>query len=216
MTTLQVASINEKSYINGPGARAVLFLQGCPIHCEGCQNRHLWPVNGGTEMDVEQVAARLLDTGLPVTISGGEPMIQPQGCAELLQVLRLQRQKIHVIVYTGLTIGDLMQMQDPAIDDVLLLSDVLVDGPYVAALDRDHVQWRGSSNQRAIDLNASIWIDSFREQMWLGHLVELDWQVQIVQVTDDGDLVGTAGVMDELFDETVVPTCSHMQVENVT
>ena len=197
MTTLRVAHINPSSYVDGPGQRAVLYLQGCPIRCGGCQSPGLWPADGGTEMDVSEVAAKLLDTGLPVTISGGEPLAQAQGVAELLIELRIQRPDLHVVVYTGFVFGDILDtlvLANPGTISILFEADVLVDGPFQPEDDHDWVQWRGSSNQRPIDMRSTF-------KATHGPLTLLDWDTQTVTVTADGDVVGTAGMMDELFDK---------------
>lgn len=212
-TTLRVAHYVHHSLVDGPGARAVLFLHGCPIRCPACQSPGLWDYDGGFEVDVEAVAAELLDTGLPVTISGGEPFAQPEGVAGLLARLRVQRPKLHVIVYSGFVLEDILEMSEaiPAMRGILDLADVLVDGPYIPDLDHDWVQWRGSANQRPIDLRASVFTGIVHR------LVELDWcSGQVITVTGEGDLVGTAGAMRELFGEDLAPSRMCGQATEVT
>jgi anaerobic ribonucleoside-triphosphate reductase activating protein len=198
MGTLRVASFNEKSYVDGPGARAVVYLQGCLIRCEGCQSPHLWDLDGGEEWDVVDVAGKLLDTELPVTISGGEPFAQAEGVAELLVALRIQRPEIEVIVYSGYVFEDLLEMAQaiPAISWVLENTNVLVDGPFSVQENDDFVQWRGSRNQRVIDVQATLRTAGFT----MGRLVLLDWDTQVLTVTAEGDVVGTGGQMEDLFD----------------
>lgn len=197
---MRVAAINESSYVDGPGRRAVLFLQGCLNECPGCQNRHLWALDGGVEMSTDEVAARLLDTGLPITISGGEPMLQAEALAEMLGHINVQDPKREIVVYTGLVIEDIFEWRDfwPEMIEVLYLADVLVDGPYMAELDHDGMQWRGSSNQRVIDLGESIIIDLVEERLWLGEIVTLDWDTPALTITEDG-IVGAKGVIEQLF-----------------
>lgn len=201
MATLKVAKITT-SYVDGPGHRAVVYVAGCPICCPGCQSKHLWPADSGTEIDVEAVAAELLDTGLPVTISGGEPFAQPEGVVDLLVRLRIQRPDLHVIVYTGFCVEDILDVLYPAIplvSAILRQADVLVDGPYQPEDDHDRMQWRGSSNQRVIDLPATF------DARW-ERLVLLDWDTPTLTVTAEGDVIGAAGAMREMFDADLLPT----------
>lgn len=200
-STIQVAHIIHSSTVDGPGERAVLFVQGCPIHCPGCQSPKLQAFDGGIQMDVEAVAAELLDTGLPVTISGGEPFAQARAVADLLAVLRNQRPDLHIIVYSGFTLDDIVSLMPemmPGAYEILCMANVLVDGPYIAELDHDKMQWRGSSNQRPINLVATSWWSSQPE------LVIEDWDTQVLTIDGDGDIVGTAGQMRELFEKTEV------------
>jgi anaerobic ribonucleoside-triphosphate reductase activating protein len=199
MTKIRIADIIT-SQVDGPGQRKVAYLQGCPIQCPGCQNRHLWDPEGGTEWETDDLAAALLDSGLPVTISGGEPMLQAGAVADLLAALRLQAPELHVIIYSGFQLEDLLEMGQaiPSIIDVLSQADILVDGPFVQDLDHDKVQWRGSSNQRPLNLHQTVWYA--REIVCL----ELeDWDRSQTLIVDlDGDVIGTAGTMRELFDDT--------------
>jgi anaerobic ribonucleoside-triphosphate reductase activating protein len=199
MTKIRIAKVMT-SNVDGPGRRKVLYTQGCPIRCPGCQNRHLWDPEGGEEWETDDLAAVLLDSGLPVTISGGEPMLQADAVADLLATLRLQAPELHVIVYSGFVLQDLLKMAQaiPSIEDVLMQADILVDGPYLAELDHDKVQWRGSSNQRPINLHRTAWYG--RE---IVRLEREDWDSsQTLTVDLDGDVIGTAGTMRELFDDT--------------
>lgn len=180
---MQVHSILYPSYVDGPGPRAVLFLQGCPIRCPGCQNRHLWDPQGGEEIPVEEIAARLLATGLPVTISGGEPFAQALELAELLRILK--EADVHVIVYSGFRFEVLMSMAEgvPGIMTSLRLADVLVDGPFITSLAKGAGPYRGSANQRAIDLPATF---------AAGKVVEVDWGEIAVSILPDGSVISQA------------------------
>jgi len=177
---MRVHSILYPSYVDGPGPRAVLFLQGCPIRCPGCQNRHLWDPEGGEEVPVEEIARRLLATGLPVTISGGEPFAQAQELAALIHTLK--EAGVHVIVYTGLVFEDLLEILPalPGAEEVLRLADILVDGPFIPQLKSQAGPYRGSANQRAIDLPATF---------AAGEVVEVDWGEIAVSILPDGSVI---------------------------
>jgi len=199
--TIRIAAVPTTSNVDGPGRRRVVHVQGCPIHCPGCQNKHLWDPDGGLQYHVEDVAFMLLDDGdgMPVTISGGEPFAQAEAVAKLLEIIRDHEPGLHVIVYTGFVLEDLLELAEtiPAILDILNLVDILVDGPYIQALDHDKVQWRGSANQRPINLNGTCWFGTDVVDLALE-----DWDVQTLTIDLNGDVTGTAGTMSELFDDS--------------
>ncbi len=147
-TLLRVGHRAERCTVLGPGARAVIWLQGCGRRCPGCLAPELWPAEGGLETTAEALADWVLEApdigGL--TISGGEPMDQAEGLLALLTRLRAARPEISLLCYTGYTLQEL-RASGGSRCAVLGLLDVLVDGPYVEALD-DGGALRGSSNQR--------------------------------------------------------------------
>jgi len=122
-----------------------------------------------------------------VTISGGEPFAQPKALAALVTELRDTDPTIHVIVYTGYTVEQLLDRgrHTPEIRETLDEAGVLVDGPYVPELDHDGMQWRGSSNQRPINLVAT------RATGW-NEIITLDWDTPQIIITGDGDLLAAA------------------------
>ena len=201
---LNMRYIVRDSYVDGPGKRIVLYVQGCPIQCPGCQSRFLWNELDGAEMDTEAVVGELLSAKTPITISGGEPMAQAKAVADVLVKIRLQRPSAHIIVYSGFAFEDLLEMAQalPAIRDVLLLANVLVDGPFIQDQDDDFVQFRGSRNQRPIDLPRSLCVSDNGLEIGPRGVVVLDWDTQVLTVTDGGDIVGTEGMMGELFSES--------------
>jgi len=154
---VRVAGFIHQSMVDGPGLRSVLFMQGCHLQCTPyCRNSYIHDSREGTLMTVEAVLGELLRPDLPrdgITISGGEPLRQAQACAEL--VTRLKIAGMHVVVYSGFTFEKLARSTDPTIRRVLALADVIVDGPFVAALHDRRLAYRGSSNQRIIDLKAT-------------------------------------------------------------
>jgi len=184
---IRVHEITETSYVDGPGHRAVVFFQGCSIHCPGCQNRHLWPTDGGQEMDVSEVARQLVATGLPITISGGEPFDQAPGLAQLLWEIRLADPDRNIIVYTGYVFENLIRSGDGTTSMAIALADILVDGPYQQELDSPDMQYRGSKNQRAIDVLATTTLPL--SLMFSFGPVTHDWDTPEIIITEGGDIL---------------------------
>ncbi|HET8629284.1 MAG TPA: 4Fe-4S single cluster domain-containing protein [Thermomicrobiales bacterium] len=154
--TLRVVHLYHGSVVEGPGRRSVAQLGGCVHACPGCYAPETHPLGAGVPLPVSAVVAALLDpAGAPrdgVTVLGGEPLLQPAGLAALLGALKAAGQ--HVTLYTGYTLAALRRRREPAIAAVLALTDLLVDGRYVAALADGAGEWRGSRNQQVIDLAA--------------------------------------------------------------
>lgn len=150
--TLQVARIYHGSVVEGPGRRSVLQVQGCPIRCPACSVPWTHDPSGGVNLSVDQIVEELLDPiGEPrdgITILGGEPLAQPVGLVALLRDLK--DRGMHVVVYSGYTLEALVRRREAAIHDALHLTDLLVDGPFVASLADRAGEWRGSRNQRII------------------------------------------------------------------
>ena len=152
------------SIVDGPGLRYSVFVQGCSHGCPGCHNPESHAPDGGTLSTVDEVFARIRANGLvhDVTLSGGDPFEQAEACAELAE--RLKAEGYGVWAYTGYLYEDLAaraaacdRCQSPVTDSeaiarLLAAIDVLVDGPFVEALQSYTLKWRGSSNQRLIDM----------------------------------------------------------------
>jgi anaerobic ribonucleoside-triphosphate reductase activating protein len=182
--------IRRNSLVDGPGSRTVLFMQGCDIHCPGCQNHKLWDPKTGRSAEVAELAeaiANVTPNG-QVTISGGEPFLQPAALAELCHVLK-QHYGFHVIVYSGHTWEQLRSLNFSGnwYDVMCAISntDVLVDGPFVRALDDDNITYRGSRNQRPINVQAS---------RKAGKVITYDWDSPEVVIGEDGDFVLPIGL----------------------
>lgn len=156
---MRVAGIVRDSIVNGEGIRDVIFVQGCAHRCKNCQNKHTWDYNGGTEMSTAYLIDYLSDSSNDVTISGGEPLDQIVPLLRLLKQLRRTTSK-RVWVYTGNT------LKTPLADVYRGLSqyvDVIVDGKFVEELKDPDLLFRGSSNQRLIDLPKSVEMDEIVE-----------------------------------------------------
>ncbi|NCA98859.1 MAG: anaerobic ribonucleoside-triphosphate reductase activating protein [Clostridia bacterium] len=150
---LRIHSSVAESIVDGPGIRSVIFTQGCPHHCPGCHNPQTHDFAGGSLVDTQAIVAEILTNPLltGVTFSGGEPFCQPAPLAEIARAVHTAG--LDVVAYTGYTLEQLVAMAetDPAICDLLLEIDLLIDGPFILA-ERDlTLQFRGSRNQRFLD-----------------------------------------------------------------
>lgn len=149
---VRIARIYHDSVVDGSGRRSVVQFQGCQRSCPACYIPETHPQDGGMLLPVRDVLAALLDpTGTPrdgVTISGGEPFLQANALLLLLQGLKARR--LHTVVYSGYTLEALARRPEPEVHAALYLTDLLIDGPYVAALAEGAGEWRGSCNQRLI------------------------------------------------------------------
>ena len=145
--------LEANSYVDGPGIRMGIFFQGCLRHCKGCHNKNSWDVAGGISMDVEELKRRMLADALldGVTFSGGEPFLQPAALTELAAFA--QSVGLNVWCYSGYTFEELYSSNEK---DSLKYIDVLVDGPFVEEKKSLDLTWRGSRNQRIIDVRKSL------------------------------------------------------------
>ena len=167
---LNLAGLVSDSIVDGPGIRTTVFTQGCPHHCDGCHNPETWEFGCGTQMDeakiLEIVKSNPLCRG--VTLSGGEPFAQAEGCARLAK--RLKEAGYEVASYSGYTFEALLS-GTPDQRRLLESIDILIDGPFVQAEKSLELSFRGSRNQRILDVPQSlaaqkaVWTTSPR---WLG------------------------------------------------
>lgn len=219
---INIARIKSGSMVDGPGGpRTVVWLQGCSLRCDGCQNWALWPAESSDMLSLspEDAADLVLDVagGRPITITGGEPFDQAEALGLFLAELRRERPALrppHIILYTGyryedlvtaaLGIGEAGKSTPRNAGAYLALdnADILVDGRYVKSLDNPYLQWRGSANQRPIDLQRtkydirhkegkSAWLDPNRAP------VTLDWSTPTVEIVG-GTLTATGGLLRKL------------------
>ncbi|MBQ8453020.1 MAG: anaerobic ribonucleoside-triphosphate reductase activating protein [Prevotella sp.] len=151
---LSILDIVEDTMVDGPGFRTTIYCAGCPNHCPGCHNPQSWDINNGHLVSTDDIMKVIeADPFANVTFSGGDPMFQPDGFTELAETIR-QRTKKTIWCYTGFRYEDLLS--HPARRRLLELVDVLVDGPYIERLRSEELIFRGSSNQRLIDVPASL------------------------------------------------------------
>ncbi|MDR2571085.1 MAG: anaerobic ribonucleoside-triphosphate reductase activating protein [Oscillospiraceae bacterium] len=155
---MKIAGLIQDSIVDGPGLRYVVFTQGCRYRCEGCHNPDTWSYSGGTEKSVDDIIKEMLSNPLTdgLTISGGEPFDQAADCAGIAAVAH--EKGLNVWVFTGMTFEEILEESKTKISVQTLLThtDILVDGRYIAAERTLSLKWRGSNNQRMIDVKKSL------------------------------------------------------------
>ena len=145
---------------NGDGLRVVLWVAGCEHHCAGCQNPITWNHDDGIFFDEaakKEIYEQLNEDYISgITFSGGDPLYQVEPCLELAKYIKTK--KMNIWCYTGFTYEALMSMakQNPKILEFLEIIDVLVDGQYVNSMHNPKLAWRGSENQRVIDVKKTL------------------------------------------------------------
>jgi len=155
---VRIAGFVQDSIVDGPGLRFAVFAQGCKFSCEGCHNPDTQGLGGGREMAVGDIIREMhrnpLTDGL--TLTGGEPFLQAGDCALIAAAAR--EKGLDVWVYSGYTFDELFARAgtEPDVRALLESSDVLVDGRFVLFRRSLSAKWRGSTNQRLIDVQKSL------------------------------------------------------------
>lgn len=163
-----LAGINYESLVDGEGVRATIYLSGCSHNCPGCHNPESHDPNYGTPITAQtiqniaqEIAKRPFLKG--ITLSGGDPFYCPEKTFlfithlfEELHNLVKNKQRYNLWVYTGAMFGELYYADNLFIHPMLLLTDVLVDGPFIQSLANKTLHFRGSSNQRIIDVQKTL------------------------------------------------------------
>lgn len=157
---MNMAGFYDESISNGLGWRAVLFVSGCPHKCPGCHNKIAQDYNYGQKFNKEEIINRIMDNSIlkGITISGGEPLCK-ENIPEVLDFIKEVKQKrpeFNVWCYTGYTLEQLEDREDELTNKCLNEIDVLVDGRFVEARKDPNLKFRGSSNQRIIDIHQSL------------------------------------------------------------
>ena len=150
---ISVISIIESTSVDGPGLRTTVYCAGCGHRCKGCHNPQSWDIGYGEMVEVEEIAQRMLATGENITFSGGDPMFQAEAFGELAATIKSKSNR-NIWCYTGYKIEQLMRM--PKAMELLKNIDVLVDGQFELALRDENLLFRGSSNQRLIDVKKTL------------------------------------------------------------
>ena len=154
MHTISILDILEDTTVDGPGFRTSIYAAGCTNACPGCHNPNSWDIRNGHMMSTDEILERVLaDKFADVTFSGGDPMFQPEGFTELAQAIKAQSNK-NIWCYSGYLYDNILLNKRQAA--LLPYIDSLVDGPFVQKLYDEALYFRGSSNQRLIDVSSSL------------------------------------------------------------
>lgn len=157
---MKMAGFYDESISNGLGWRAVLFVSGCPHHCPGCHNPETQDYNYGTEFNKREILDRISNNSIlkGVTLSGGEPLCK-ENIPELLDFvkdLKKERPEFNIWCYSGYTLEELVERNDEVTNEMLDNIDVLVDGEFKLEKKNPTLKFRGSENQRIVDVKQSI------------------------------------------------------------
>ncbi|MBQ8506009.1 MAG: anaerobic ribonucleoside-triphosphate reductase activating protein [Clostridia bacterium] len=152
---IRIAGIVNDSIVDGPGFRLTIFTQGCPHHCPGCHNPQTHDFSGGREEETAKILDQMRENPLldGITLSGGEPFCQSGACAEIARGARAAG--LNVWCYTGYTFEELVAGKSEWME-LLREIDVLVDGRFILEKKTLECRFRGSSNQRLIDVKKSL------------------------------------------------------------
>lgn len=150
---LYIIDIGHSTIVDGPGLRTSIYGAGCDNHCQGCHNPESWELSAGRPMSIEEITDEIEPQTGGVTFSGGDPFFQAEGFTALAGLIKRRTGK-NIWCYTGLTFERICE--EPALARMLPYIDVLVDGRFVLALKSDKAVFRGSTNQRLVDVPASL------------------------------------------------------------
>ena len=157
MSKIRLSGIIEESIVDGPGIRFVIFSQGCPHHCKGCHNPQTFDPSGGYEYDTNNLIMKIKKNPLlkGVTFSGGEPFLQAEAFTELAR--EIHSLGLDVMSYTGYVFEDLIaHKENISWQNLLHNIDILVDGPFLLEKKSLLLKFRGSENQRIINVKESL------------------------------------------------------------
>ena len=150
--------LQSDSIVDGEGIRIVIWTQGCSHNCKGCHNPETHDFNGGVLIDVEEIKNEIsnLEFQDGITLSGGDPFMQPEACLEIAKFAKSLG--LNVWSYTGFTFDQLkiLSKSKPVIMELLQNVDVLIDGKFILEEKSFNVKYRGSKNQRIIDVKESL------------------------------------------------------------
>lgn len=153
-TLMRIIKIVEGTSVDGPGLRTSIYFAGCAHACPGCHNPQTWDFASGENIAIEDVIKTVLYNGFDVTFTGGDPFYQAEAIVPLAKTIR--DAGLGIWSYTGFTFEQLLASDDKDMHELLRLTDVLVDGPFVQSLRDTTLLFRGSANQRLIDVPASL------------------------------------------------------------
>ena len=175
---LRIAGIEPESFVDGPGIRMTIFTQGCHHNCPGCQNPQTHDFNGGHFIDIQEILDMIDENPLldGVTFSGGDPMDQAKALIPLAR--EIKERGMNLVIFTGYTYERLMDLmhERPELFELLTFADILIDGPFIMAKKSLEIKFRGSTNQRIIDV---------QESLLQGHVVLHQIQLDEMKVRPD-------------------------------
>ena len=155
---IRLAAVLGDSMVNGKGLRKAFFSQGCSHQCPECFNPHTWPFEGGQMCDIDELVKETLRESYlnGVTFTGGDPFQQPGPFAYMAE--QFHKNGVNIWCYTGFTFEELLSLAktDKNVQRMLDNIDVIVDGPFDKNKKSDQILYRGSYNQRIIDVPASL------------------------------------------------------------
>lgn len=143
-----VLSIMRGTTVDGPGFRTSIYLAGCNHKCPGCHNPQSWPFDAGTRMSLREILDIVEEEDFDVTLSGGDPLCSPDSTLCLVKALRESGRNIWL--YTGYTWEEIEKT--PRLYEIVKLVNTVVEGPFIEALKDPDLKFRGSSNQRIINI----------------------------------------------------------------
>lgn len=149
---MRVVDIVDGTSVDGPGLRTTIYFAGCNHHCPGCHNPHTWNFDAGIEMSRQEIIDRIVENDFDVTFSGGDPMYQSSDILPLARQIKSLGKTIWC--YTGFLFEEILSSTE--MSSLLPYIDVVVDGQFIESLKDTDLIFRGSSNQRIIDVRATL------------------------------------------------------------
>ena len=156
MARLRISGLMNNSIVDGPGLRYTIFTQGCPHKCEGCHNPQTHPFKGGKKINIKKIEKEIETSKLlyGVTFSGGEPFVQAKSLIPLAKFIK--EKGLELACYTGFLFEHLISGQVPFAKELLQYVDILIDGKFVLSQKSLNLKFKGSKNQRTIDVPSSL------------------------------------------------------------
>ena len=170
MSKIRIAGYVDDSIVDGPGIRFTIFTQGCAHHCFNCHNPETWAFDKGKDVDIDELISKIKRNPLlqGITLSGGDPLYQVNACLELVKKVKELNSDLDIIIYTGFTFEELAInfKKNNDLLSLLKLSDILIDGKYEDSLRDLTLRFRGSSNQRIINLKKTFLEEKIVLENW--------------------------------------------------
>lgn len=158
MGSIKIAGIIKESIVDGPGIRMVIFTQGCKHNCKNCHNPETHDINGGYDIEIDEIISMIDKNPLldGITLSGGDPLLQIEESLELAK--KVKDKKLNIILYTGYKFEDILLdlKENSILRELLNQIDILIDGKYIEEEKDLLLKFRGSKNQRIINVKESL------------------------------------------------------------